>query len=214
MAFLEGDELHNYPEGYEKKPWCPHTKLINICASLAGSNIDPESFCYEKIKNPIYSGGAINWIIGGNLFPETSCVNVNWALVKQIKIAEMEIVLPAEFDVDTRISGAESFKERVEIVNTYTKTRAVYDERQSILKRWRKVIFETCCSTPSDEKNLYFRQIKSQDELSEEEIIGRVKHFTAALNKITGYNERLVRDKSAENCKQSPHFSQIGEISC
>ena len=206
------ESMHNYPEGYEEKPWCPNTKLVQICASLAGVELTPETFCTETIENAQFSEGVINWLERADFYPATSCVKVNQKLNRQLEVIRKIVKAPSDKDTTKKIAEAKDLPTRLEIFKSYEKAMEEYEKRQSIVDRWRKVIFETCCSTTKDEKNEHFRQFKSADELSENEILDKVRQFTSALNKITKYEPKFI-DLScgeAKNCNQSPSVHHKG----
>lgn len=200
------ESMHNYPDGYKEKPWCPSTKLVQICASLAGVELTPETFCTEELSNARYSEGTIHWFETGDFYPKASCVKVNQILVQQIDIIGKKIELPGEENIAEEIRSANSTADMLVVTTHYTQLKEDFGKRETILNRWRDIIFQTCCSTTSDEKNEYFRQFKTASELPEEEIIDRVKQFTSALNKITEYIPRAINlgCGAAKNCPQSP----------
>ena len=202
------EKYHNYPEGYEKTPWCPSTQLVQICASLAGVELTPETFCTETLEDARYSDGAIPWLKEGKFYPKPSCVKVNRMLLQQIDLAKTEINLPSDNEITLKIEYATDLKAKLKTLESYKKVKDMHDARESTINRWRNVIFETCCTTTSDEKNVHFRQFESADELTEEEITDKVTKFTEALNKITKYNpDPWFLDLglgAAKNCPQSP----------
>lgn len=205
-----GEAMHNYPEGYKEGPYCPYTKLVQISASLAGIELTPETFCTETLKNARFSDGAIHWLKQGDFYPRVSCVKVNQELVQQLKIVEKVVEAPSDKDTTEKIAEAKDLSAKREIFKSYEMSMEKYERRQSIIDRWRKIIFETSVSTTSDEKNPHFRQFKSADELSEEEIVGRVKQFTQALSEITGLQQEWHIPDGAENCPQSPKHNHYG----
>ena len=201
-------ERANYPEGYKKEPWCPHTKLVQIGISLAGIEVNPNYFCYAEIQNPVYSDGAIHYFEGGDFFPKASCSIVNKALDSQLQVVAVQVEKPSEPEASTELHNAKSLAEKIEIIKTYEKAMNTYNERQKIMDRWRTVIFETCCSTTESEANVHFSQFKSADELSEEEIVGLVEKFKDALQKIVGHGKDTIGWHVGEvkNCNQAPRL--------
>jgi hypothetical protein len=206
------ERVHNYPEGYEEKPWCPSTKLVQICASLAGVELTPETFCTETIKNAHYSGRAIQWLESADFHPAASCAKINHKLLDQLKLVKEEISLTPDNIINRELDQMKSFDAKKTVVDKYKPEREHYSKRQETFARWRNVIFETCCSTPDDEKNVHFRQIKSADELSEAEIIEKVEQFTQSLGEIVGYEEGTIGfyTGGVVNCPQSPHPGHFG----
>jgi hypothetical protein len=206
-----GERMHNYPEGYKEKPWCPNTKLVQIGASLAGIEIAPEDFCTEELSNAHFSEGAIHWLKSGSFFPRVSCVKVEGELIRQMEIVDEEVEAPSNEEATRKINEAKDMPAKQEIFESYKKAMDEYEKRKAIIDRWRKVIFEVSVSTPADEKNEHFRQFKSADELPEDEIITKVEQFTSALNKITGYEPNVIKGSGgAENCPQSPEHHHYG----
>jgi hypothetical protein len=206
------ERMHNYPEGYEEKPWCPNTKLVQICASLAGVELTPETFCTETIGNASYSDGILGWLERADFYPATSCVKVNQKLIRQLEAVKKIVGAPSDKDTTKKITEAKYLPTRLEIFRSYKKAVEEYEKRQTIINRWRNVVFETCCSTTKYEKNEHFRQFKSARELPEGEIIDKVKQFTSALNKITEYEPRFINLSCGEarNCHQSPSVHHFG----
>ena len=204
--------MHNYPEGYKEKPWCPSTKLVQICASLAGVELTPETFCTETIENAVYSEGILNWLEKADFYPAASCVEVNQELDRQLRIVEKIAEAPSDSDTTQKIAEAKDMPAKLEIFRSYEKAMDGCERRKTIIDRWRRVVFETCCSTTKDERNEHFRRFKSAGELSEEEIIDRVRQFTSTLNKITEYKPRVIDlgCGKARNCRQSPSVRHTG----
>jgi hypothetical protein len=183
------ERMHNYPEGYEEKPWCPNTKLVQICASLAGVELTPETFCTEELANARYSDGAFQWLEHGDFYPRASCAKVNRELIQQLKIVKEIVELPSDKEITLKIEDARDLPNKLKILRSYDEVKGAYDQRKAIINRWRNVVFETCCSTVEDENNKHFRQFKSVDELDEKEVIQKVNQFTSALIEITEYND-------------------------
>lgn len=208
---MSREAMHNYPEGYEKKPWCPSTKLVQICASLAGMELTPEAFCTEELFNANYSENIFDWLERGDFLPKVSCMEVNRELIRQMEIVDEDVEAPSNEEATRKINEAKDMPAKQEIFESYKKAMDKYERRKVIVDRWRKVVFETSVSTTSDEKNEHFRQFKSADELSEDEIFDNVVHFTSALNKITGYVPNLILGGGgAINCPQSPEHRHVG----
>jgi hypothetical protein len=206
-----GEAMHNYPEGYEEKPWCPNTKLVEICASLAGVKLTPQTFCTEELSNAHFSDGAIHWLKSGDFFPRVSCVKINRELIRQMEVVDEKVEAPSEEDTTRKISEAKDMSTKSEVFELYKQATDKYEKRKAIVDRWRKVVFETSVSTASDEKNEHFRQFNSADELSEDEIFDKVVQFTLALNKITGYEPDIVLGGGgAINCPKSPEHHHYG----
>jgi hypothetical protein len=207
-----GESMHNYPEGYKEGPYCPYTKLVQITASLAGIELTPQTFCTEELSNARFSEGTISWLKSGDFYPRVSCVKVNRELVRQLEFLNEEVEdFPSDEEVTRRVNKAKDLSTKNDILESYKKTMDKYVKGAIILNRWRKVIFETSVSTLSDEKNEHFRQFKSADELSQEEIVNKVEQFTLALNKITGYEPNVIKGSGgAENCPQSPGHHHVG----
>jgi len=88
---------------------------VQICISLTGIDLTPETFCYEheetlaRIVRPV---SFIPLLRVKNFYPEASCIEVNRILIKQWDIIGKKFNQPDE-------------------------------KKQVILARWRKVIFET-----------------------------------------------------------------------
>ncbi len=206
---------HNYPEGYEKTPWCPNSKLVEICNSLAGLKPTPEYFCTNEIENGVWSGDMLNHLEIGDFVPNTSCHRSNLELVSQLKIVKGDVPhLPGDNEIKLKIEKANSKEEMSEIFKSYLSIKSKYDEKNTIIERWRKVIFEITCSTVGDEKNDHFRQFSSSDELSEKEIIEKVEQFTESLDEIVGYKEGTYGyyRGGAMNCPQSPSDGHFGPM--
>ena len=176
-------ERHNYPKGFEKKPWCPHTEVVNICALLTGEELTPQTFCYEQMRNPIYSDGAIHTLEHATFYPEASCAKINNKLHEQL---DLVINCPSN------------------LVNETAADKTIQDnitKRKEIINRWREKIFKTYYSTPDGEKNGHPRQLEYTSQLTEEKIIDRVKQLAKSLRQIVG-----PHNNEAEHCPQSPHF--------
>jgi hypothetical protein len=199
-----GEAMHNYPEGYQEGPYCPQTKLIQIGALLAGIELTPETFCTEKMENPSY-GGPYHGLESVNFRPAASCTKVNQELFQQLETVKDIVKLPPEKEVLSKINDAKDLKAKWKIFESYDDTRIRYEQRKAIIDRWRKVVFETSVGTTEDEKNVHFRQFKSADELSEDEIIHKVEQFKAALLKIVGHEENTGwLSGVVGNCSQAP----------
>lgn len=203
---------HNYPEGYKEKPWCPNTQIILICASLANLPTDPETFCYEQIGNARYSRGQIPWLKSADYYPAASCAKIKRKLFEQLALAKVNLALTPTNAIEQEFEKAQTPEAKNKVLNKYGLEKELYFKKQETIERWRGVIFETCCSTPDDEKNVHFRQIKSPDELSESEIVDKVKQFTESLSKIIGYKEGTVGwySNGAQNCPQAPEYYHLG----
>lgn len=204
--------MHNYPEGYEKKPWCPNTKLVQICASLAGVELTPQTFCTETINDAHYSGGTIHWLESANFHPAASCAKVNQELIQQLKLAEKVVEAPSYTDTSQKIIDAKDLSAQLKIFRSYEKVMDEYEKRKTIIDRWRKVVFETSVSTTADEKNEHFRRFKSADELLEDEVVGKVKQFMESLEKIIGFEKETIGWWRGEvkNCPQAPKSRHYG----
>jgi hypothetical protein len=205
------ERTHNYPAGYKEKPWCPHTQLVQIGASLAGIELTPETFCTERVENAVYLEGIPHWIDRADFIPAASCAKLNRELLEQLKLVKEEVLLTPDSVVNRELDRAAGFDAKKAVIDKYKSERERHSKKQEIFTRWRKVVFETSISTSSDENNEHFRQFKSADELSGDEIIDKVEQFTSALNKITGYEPDVVRSsRGAENCPQSPKYHHVG----
>ncbi len=184
----------NYPGGYKEKPWCPHTKLIEICTDLAGYETNPEKYCGESVFG----------------FPVTSCIEVNKILKLQLnRVNEKDDTKqPDEEAITKYLSGKASLEEKSQTLEKYKEQLEKYNSRKNILRRWRQVVFDTCCATTSDEKNAHFRQMQKPEDLKEEEVVLKVKQFISSLEAVTGgYEEGVIRgDGGADNCNQSPRY--------
>lgn len=192
MLRLDQEPHNNYPEGYEKKPWCPHTELVQTCASLTGVELTPNTFCTEELENARYSDGTPNYLVSGDFHPKASCARINLELCKQLKLAVQEVQLTPDNIVVEEFSEAETIDAKEAVSDKYFSERERYFKRQEIIDRWRGIIYE---------KDPHFRQLKSPDDLSEEEIINKVGQLEEDLQKIVCYH-----NNEAENCPQSPHF--------
>jgi hypothetical protein len=201
----------NYPEEYKKGPHCPHTKLVEICASLTGIELSPESFCYEQVENATYSRGAIPWLETADISAKASCIKVNKLLCRQLSTVSVEVNLPSGEEVQKKVDLAQDIDTKTKILEEYKTTKEKYTSRQDILDRWRKVIFNTSCATPADEPNPHFRSIKQGSDLTEEEIITKVRQFNSALTSITGYkpNTFFFGGEHAVNCHQTPRSYDV-----
>jgi hypothetical protein len=205
------ERMHNYPEGYEKKPWCPNTKLIQICASLANVKLTPETLCTEELYDARFSGGAIHWLESGSFLPKVSCINIECKLVQQIEIVDENAETPSDEEATRKINEAKDMHAKQEIFESYKQAMDKHERQKAIVDRWRKVIFETSVCTASDEKNEHFRRFNSADELSEDEIFDKVIRFARALHEITGYEPNIIKGNGgAENCPQSPEHHHYG----
>lgn len=209
-----GEGIHNYPEGYEEKPWCPYTQLVQIGVSLAGLEVTPDTFCYQRLENARYSGGAIHYFEGGDFYPEASCSKATKKLIEQLRIVSIKVEMPSEQATINKMDKTVYLSSKIEVADDYKEKKKVYDQRKMIIDRWRKVVFETSYSTTADEKNVHFRQLESSDDLTEEEIINNVKQFTEALQKIVGFKQNTIGWHIGEvkNCDQAPQTRHINKV--
>ena len=205
-------EKHSYPQGYKEGPYCPNSTLVEICNSLAGNNVTPETFCTETIENARYSDGFVHYIESADFCPAASCAKATKQLVKQLEIVTNKIEPPSEDFVTNQMNNAKTVEDKIKIADSYKEIKQKYDERESIIERWREVIFKVCCSTTADKKNDHFWRFKSKDELTEEEVVGRVTSFSQALQKVFGHKENTFGwyNDDAINCPQSPHRYHYG----
>jgi len=200
------ERVQNYPEGYDKKPWCPYSKLVQISALLTGVELDPETFCYEEVEIPELSFGVLHLLRGARSTPKASCSILNKELAEQLKLVAEDVPPVDEDKINKEIDAATSYKAKKAVIAKHDPEREKYLKKQEILGRWRNVIFETCVSTPEGETNVHFRQIKSSEDLAEEEILSKVKDFKKALGKIVGFPECSLEYMvgKVENCPQAP----------
>jgi hypothetical protein len=198
--------LHNYPSGCGKEHLCPYSDLVEICNSLSGLKVAPEEFCTETVENAQYSRGIISNLKSADLHPSASCARSNKLLLEQLETVGKIASLPSENEYMKRLQQAGNIEVVVGIASAYNVQKGAYEERKSIIKRWREVIFKTCCSTTDDKENHHFRRFSSENELTEEEIIGKVKQFSEALEEIVGYERKSVwwYLNQAKNCNRSP----------
>lgn len=197
----------NYPEGDKNKPWCPSTKLIQIGAQLAGVDLNPNTFCGEKMSDARYSDGAIHYLESANYYPRVSCLNVHMNLIDQMELVEQDIQEPTTGEIGKALGFANSPQEKAEISKEYTRKMEAYYKRECAIKRWKDVIFETSVSHKGDEPNPHFRQFETADDIPFEEVIDKVKGFIGALEKITGYKPMTISlHGGAKNCPQSPRI--------
>lgn len=206
---LEFDQIIpvNFPEGDANKPWCPSTKLIQIGAQLAGVDLDPNSFCGEKMSDAHYSDGAIHYLESANYFPRVSCLNVQMKLIDQMELVEQDIQEPTTEEMGSALESANSPQEKAEISKEYTRKMEAYYKRECAIKIWKDVIFKTSVSHKGDEPNAHFRQFESAEDIPFEEVVNKVKGFIEALGKITGYKPMTINfHGGAKNCTQSPRM--------
>jgi hypothetical protein len=202
-----GFEPKNYPQGYGKSPECPHTQLIQICADLAGGQLNPERFCGETIHNARYSEGVAHWLESADYYPETSCVNTNRVLRRQLETVKKAAPKPNDNEYDQRIDAASDIRKIQGIVNEYAQNKEKYNVREQILGRWRRVVFENCHPSKSDEQNHHFRSYESEDELSDEQVIDEAEQLIQGLEKVTGYKKDIIIGHGgAQHCPQSPRM--------
>jgi hypothetical protein len=198
------ERVHNYPEGYCMGPFCPQTKLIQISASLVGIELTAEDFCTQIMSDPNY-GGPYHGLESATLRPAASCSKVNQDLLKQLELVKEKISLTPDEVINQELNEVEDFDAKKAVIDKYTSERERYSKQQEILIRWRKVIFETSVGTTEDEKNPHFRQFKSADELSIDEIMHKVEQYKAALLKIVGHEENTGwLHGVVSNCPQAP----------
>lgn len=176
MGMLPEKGSYFFPVNYpDKKPLCPSLGIIDVCAKL----ID-----FDWSKNDKFCGVNKLWgkRLGGERSTVTSCCKDTWAA---LYLSHFVITGKTELD----IMGSEAIsilgKDRATI---YVKKGE--KEGVQILENWRQVIWETCC-VPEGE-NPHFRTIKSPSELSDEEVLSRVKDFAVALSNVS------------KNCPQKP----------
>lgn len=197
----------NFPEGDKNKPWCPSTKLIQLGALLAEVNLDPDSFCGEKMTDAHYSEGAIHYLESASFFPRVSCLNVHIKLISQMELVEQDIEEPSTLEIGTALGVATTPHEKAEISKEYAEKMEMYNKREQTIKRWRDVVFETSVTHTGDEPNVHFRQFESANDIPFDEIVGKVKSFIGALEKITGYKPMTINlHGGAKNCPQSPRM--------
>ncbi|MGA3291779.1 MAG: hypothetical protein ABSC49_01375 [Candidatus Microgenomates bacterium] len=208
------ERRHNYPDDYEKGPYCPHTKLIQICASLTGVELTPENFCTEKMSNTRYSDGFIHYLESADFHPAASCAQLNHKLDQQIELAEKKISLTPDNIIKSKLDKINDISSIKKTADKYATEKELYLKKQEILTRWKTVIFKTSVSTTQDEKNVHFRQFKSEEELPDEEVLNKVKKFKAALEKITGFDKEQFGWYWGEvkNCPQAPTHHHYGPI--
>jgi hypothetical protein len=187
MATSELETTHNYPKGSGKEPICPHSELVQICNALAGNEVTPETFCTVKLTNPVWIEGQFTQLISGTYLPMASCAVSNMMLTLQLSF------------INGQLSS--------ETIANLTKRQK---NRNKIMARWRKVIFDTCCLAPDGEEN----GIKSPDDLTESYVIEKVTEFAQELQEIHGYEPNYFNwwDGSAQNCEQSPRKSEVGPL--
>jgi len=208
------ERRHNYPKGFQEKPWCPNTELVQICASLAGIELTSEKFCTETIENARSSEGIAHWLESADFYPAASCVDVNRRLVRQLEVVNEKADAPSNEDTLQKIDGTKDLSVKLEAFEAYKKAQEKYEKRQTIVDRWRRVIFETSVSTTEDKENKHFRRFESESQLSETEVVDKVIQFLSALNKITGVEPHTI-DLScgkAKNCPQTPIIHHLGKF--
>ncbi|QQG42050.1 MAG: hypothetical protein HYV90_01910 [Candidatus Woesebacteria bacterium] len=203
----------NFPEGHGEKPWCPHTKLIQIGASLAGIDLDPNTFCGEKMTNTHYSDGVIHYLEAATYYPTTSCKDVHVALLDQVQLVEQSIEEPNIKEFEMELETAVSSREKAAISDKFAEKMGNYQKREDTIERWRKTMFKISFSEKGDEPNPHFRQFDKPEDIPFEEIIGKVKDFIGALERVTGYKPATFSGLGgAKNCPQSPRFHQYNRI--
>jgi hypothetical protein len=200
------ERVHNYPDGFEKKPWCPQTKLINICGDLAGVSYTPEGFCTQEHSS------LLDFLNGnGALYPKTACYRINLALADQLKTIGTNPQKPSQAEAERKVQSTHDINEQAEIIKKFKDKEDVYNRREEIIVRWRSVIYETCYTKPGDEANDHFEQVESADKLTDEDVVSKVRLFIKTLNKITGYKGDRYIDLglgAAHNCPQTPHYRE------
>lgn len=191
------------------KPWCPHTKLIQIGAQLSGQTLNDSNFCGKKMSDARYSEGAFHYLESANYFPRVSCKKVQIELMDQMELVEKDLKEPDTKEMERELKKAD-YNTKTAIVAKWADKMKEFQEREEIIGRWRTTIFDVSYSHKGDEPNPHFRQFEKADDLSLEEITGKVNDFIEALGKITGYRPFVIDGHGgANNCPQSPRM-QIG----
>lgn len=96
----------NYPEGSKNKPWCPHTKLIQIGAQLSGRKLNDSNFCGTKMTDARYSEGAFHYLESANYFPRVSCKDVQIDLMDQMELVQKDLAEPSVKDLEEALGKA------------------------------------------------------------------------------------------------------------
>jgi hypothetical protein len=206
------ERAHNYPQGYKEGPHCPNSTLVEICNSLAGNDRTPDNFCTETMENPVFSRGIISLLKSADFYPVASCAISNKMLDRQLEFVKHDFILPTEEEIIAKSNGAKTVDEKAKVFKTFDIAKENFNSKKTIIERWRNVIFNTCCATTTDEENPHFRRFDSVSELTEDEIIDRVKSFADALQKIIGYKKESLGwwGNEADNCPRSPSGRHYG----
>jgi len=210
IASMFDERVHNYPDGFEKKPWCPQTKLINICGDLAGISYTPEKFCTQEHASLLDS-------LNGDsaLYPVTACYRINQALVAQMEILGTHPQKPSQEEAERKVQSTHDINKQAEIIKKFKEKEDIYNEREGTMTRWRQVIYENCYTKPGDELNEHFSQVASADELTDDDVLSKARIFIKVLQKITGIEPAKkgfvtidLGMGAAHNCPQTPHYRE------
>lgn len=187
--------------------------------------------------------GPLSGFRGVKLNPKTTCAEVHDKLQTTIEFMEQS-VSPETEEVNEILSSLTDPRYKKKVLDEHVKELDILREQKRIFTYWQNVIFETCCvpaeSQPIEnrggelpEANLsgqenkhvlysepvredpHFRRLNSPEELTDEEVMMRVKSFLASLREqASGENYYEGRfTKGAQYCPQAPKREEIGMYS-
>ena len=212
MALSElfgGFRQTNHPPETRAKPVCPSSEIISICATLADFQINSNRFCGHEVTHED-SIGPLSGFRGDIFWPVSTCSNVHGKLGKMIEFTKEHIEVQNESQIDKILTDTtKSVGERIKTADENMEKVKRKREQEQLLARWRNTVWELTCSN---------KDVEKPEDLSEDEIIGKVEAFLKALGNITGpsFEKSLSLSrttKGAENCPQTPRYGQNGEYS-
>jgi len=194
-----------------KLPLCPNYDIIEICAELAGTS--PE----ELGKEPRFCGVKLDLVME-SYWPQVACWETQQKLTSQLVTAKRS-PSKTNLDIDSILKSEKSLDEKEAALHNFKKNKNEIAEREEILTRFRRVIFDNHSYVPEaneTRQNPHFKTVSRPEDLSEEEIFSKVGQFINRLSEITG---RIYEPESrkidlsevsrpAKNCAKCPsHYS-------